>query len=483
MSEKSKAVESEAESQNLELHEAKKMTIGEAVRKDSELKAGITEDDSVLDKYIKRHRNEVSSQKFDAKYMELDTASLDNFIKKQREELSKAGLVDVEPVDEASTEEKPAGETSFIEPLAARADTSAAATDSASDFTGQPADDAVSERPAEVESILSDSYASRRSKKKKPLFAILLALLTLAASAFALNYIYQLSKHKPQPKATISKKARSKTSTVNQTSKTRANAKAFEDLYKTFFTDNDKTTLKNSAFDQLPDLEAALKRLEGTAYYDKAKEKVTGLKKQVTAIQAVNGKFTTAAIVNGEKVAAEVKADANFDDLASDTLTTGNAKLDSLLQSSIKAGREQLASRSATQTASTPAASALPASPAAPQVPAVPAPVAPMYGITGYDPSILQRDLSRVPYNQAMIADTGNPAWAFNPGVLERIVATSQARGYISGNDYILEPVNIINGNGYYNMFRPDGTYLFSLNCKTGYFVGNGKGHAEDLDY
>ncbi|HEL0584318.1 TPA: hypothetical protein TUT05_001672 [Streptococcus equi subsp. zooepidemicus] len=442
MSEKSKAFESEAESQNLELHEAKKMTIGEAVRKDSELKAGITEDDSVLDKYIKRHRNEVSSQKFDAKYMELDTASLDNFIKKQREELSKAGLVDVEPVD-----------------------------------------DAVSERPAEVESILSDSYASRRSKKKKPLFAILLALLTLAASAFALNYIYQLSKHKPQPKATISKKARSKTSTVNQTSKTKANAKAFEDLYKTFFTDNDKTTLKNSAFDQLPDLEAALKRLEGTAYYDKAKEKVTGLKKQVTAIQAVNGKFTTAAIVNGEKIAAEVKADANFDDLASDTLTTGNAKLDSLLQSSIKAGREQLASRSATQAASTPAASALPASPAAPQVPAVPAPVAPMYGITGYDPSILQRDLSRVPYNQAMIADTGNPAWAFNPGVLERIVATSQARGYISGNDYILEPVNIINGNGYYNMFRPDGTYLFSLNCKTGYFVGNGKGHAEDLDY
>lgn len=106
-----------------------------------------------------------------------------------------------------------------------------------------------------------------------------------------------------------------------------------------------------------------------------------------------------------------------------------------------------------------------------------------MYGITGYDPSILQRDLSRVPYNQAMIADTGNPAWAFNPGVLERIVATSQARGYISGNDYILEPVNIINGNGYYNMFKPDGTYLFSLNCKTGYFVGNGKGHAEDLDY
>lgn len=65
----------------------------------------------------------------------------------------------------------------------------------------------------------------------------------------------------------------------------------------------------------------------------------------------------------------------------------------------------------------------------------------------------------------------------------EKIVATSQARGYISGNQYILEPVNIINGNGYYNMFKPDGTYLFSINCKTGYFVGNGKGYADALDY
>lgn len=73
----------------MELHEAKKMTIGEAVRKDSELKAGITEDDSVLDKYIKRHRNEVSSQKFDAKYMELDTASLDNFIKNKERSSAK----------------------------------------------------------------------------------------------------------------------------------------------------------------------------------------------------------------------------------------------------------------------------------------------------------------------------------------------------------------------------------------------------------
>lgn len=85
MSEESKEVEVTKESQTLGLNEAKSMTVGEAVRKESEIKAGVTEDDSILDKYIKQHRDEVSSQKFDAKYTELDTASLDNFIKKQRE--------------------------------------------------------------------------------------------------------------------------------------------------------------------------------------------------------------------------------------------------------------------------------------------------------------------------------------------------------------------------------------------------------------
>ena len=95
----------------------------------------------------------------------------------------------------------------------------------------------------------------------------------------------------------------------------------------------------------------------------------------------------------------------------------------------------------------------------------------------------LQRSVSRVPFNQSAISDSGNPAWEFNDGVLEQILATSRARGYITGNQYILERVNIVNGNGYYNLYRPDGTYLFTLNCKTGYFVGNGSGHADDLDY
>ena len=82
-----------------------------------------------------------------------------------------------------------------------------------------------------------------------------------------------------------------------------------------------------------------------------------------------------------------------------------------------------------------------------------------------------------------MIDDANNEAWNFTQGTLENIVAISQQRAYITGNQYILEKVNIINGNGYYNMFKPDGTYLFSINCKTGYFVGNAAGNSDALDY
>ena len=88
-----------------------------------------------------------------------------------------------------------------------------------------------------------------------------------------------------------------------------------------------------------------------------------------------------------------------------------------------------------------------------------------------------------MPYNQAAIDDVNNPAWTFNPGVLETILKVSRERGYITGDQFILEKVNIVKGNGYYNLYKPDGTYLFSMNCKTGYFVGNGAGYAVDLDY
>lgn len=200
----------------------------------------------------------------------------------------------------------------------------------------------------------------------------------------------------------------------------------------------------------------------------------------------MNEKFSSDAIVDGKKVSASVKSDANFDDIKSATLNTGNASLDSLLQQVVSDGKKQLeatkssskaeASKASSEKAKAEQEAAAKASQEQSQAQA-------STGITNYDASILQRQRSRVPYNESLVADKSNSAWTFNSGVLEKIIATAQSRGYISGYNFILEPVNIINGNGYYNMYKPDGTYLFSINDKTGYFVGNAKGHSDKLDY
>ena len=55
-----------------------------------------------------------------------------------------------------------------------------------------------------------------------------------------------------------------------------------------------------------------------------------------------------------------------------------------------------------------------------------------------YNPSILQRDRSRVPYNANVVADTNNPAWTWADGVLDKIIETSHSRGYFSGDNFIL---------------------------------------------
>lgn len=193
--------------------------------------------------------------------------------------------------------------------------------------------------------------------------------------------------------------------------------------------------------------------------------------KQIEAIQSVNKRFESDVIVDGKKVSATVKSDANFDQLSSDLLKTGNAKLDTLLQSAITDGKEQLeqattASSEAAASSSEVASSSSSSSEApdssteasdseqsqteassttqeASSDTSTPATAsvsgATSYGITSYNPAILQRNLSRVPYNESAIADSSNPAWTFAPGVLKKIIDTSHARGYFSGNDFILE--------------------------------------------
>ena len=609
------------ESQELDFQDAKEMTVGEAVRKEAEINAGVTETDSILDKYIKQHREEVTSQKFSKKIeADGDTSPLDAFIQKQRQEFADSGLIgqtlanestnsttadetvtpitsgfgttetkadDTQaPVDSEITV-KPESESSetiitstnadrFItsetekfdlgEALAATTTSTnqqvdnTAMVDNVDDPEPEstlPADDEASEPQAskplledvEVsETIDSEAIAttvagatgvkadeakatpkvsmtvSRPSAEDKissgyispshkgvfdgdiPVYrrkgVVIGALTVLALAIIGGSYALYKVTHSQSAKTTST----ASSAVISSSSKgaSASDNKAFEDMYKNFFTDDEQTKLANDQFGKLSDLEKLLKKLEKTKYYDAAKTKYDNLKKQIEAIEKVNSKYESDALVDGSYNASiSVKSDANFNDLSERVTNTGNASLDSIIQEVIKGGKTQLeekgkaASATSAVTASESVNTATPSGDntsgaansgvtgAAGGVSSGTAATSTVVtrGIMNYNPSILQRDRSRVPYNANVVADTSNPAWTWANGVLDKIIETSHSRGYFSGDNFILEPVNIINGNGYYNMYLPDGTYLFSINCKTGYYVGNGSGHSDKLDY
>ncbi|MCO4471683.1 Mid-cell-anchored protein Z [Streptococcus infantarius subsp. infantarius] len=504
MSEK-KDMPSSEEKDGLNFEDVKNLTIEEAVRKGSEMKAGITESDGVLDKYIKQHRDEVTSQKFETKlsdFEDLDTKALDNFIKKQREELVNSGIVSkdvfeetvepksedvVEPVvevaevKEVETEPEQA-ETVDAEKEAAKevkattpkVEEAVAAVEEPKEAPVAIPAEEVKEAEKEATSIALSADDNKPTSKKKRV--IIGGLAVLVVAIFGAGYALHYTKDSTTTVASSSTSSSQK-KPISSSSAAKKAKKAFDDAYAALFTDDTKTKLKNSEFDKISVLKEKLDDLKGTDFYDAAKKQYDTVAAHITAIKAINALFEKDVIVDGKKVSGTVKADAKFDSLSSDVLNTGDANLDNLLQSVITDGKNQLAAKaqssSQAQAAANAASQTESSDKAAEAKPAAP----------DSDNSNLQRDKSRVPYNYSAIADSSNPAWTFGDGVLEKIVSTSQTRGYFSGNDYILEKVNIINGNGYYNMFRKDGTYLFSINCKTGYFVGNGSGHSDALDY
>lgn len=609
------------ESQELDFQDAKEMTVGEAVRKEAEINAGVTETDSILDKYIKQHREEVTSQKFSKKIeADGDTSPLDAFIQKQRQEFADSGLIGQTLANE-STNSTTADET--VTPITSGFGT----TETKADDTRAPVDSEITVKPESEssETIITSTNADRfiTSESEKFDLGEALAVTTTSTNQQVDNTAMVDNVDDPEPESTLpaddeasepqaskplledvevsetidseaiattvagvtgvkadEAKATPKVSmtvsrpsaedkissgsispshkgvfdgdipvyrrkgvvigaltvlalaiiggsyalykvTHSQSAKTTSTAssavisssskgasasdnKAFEDMYKNFFTDDEQTKLANDQFGKLSDLEKLLKKLEKTKYYDAAKTKYDNLKKQIEAIEKVNSKYESDALVDGSYNASiSVKSDANFNDLSERVTNTGNASLDSIIQEVIKGGKTQLeekgkaASATSAVTASESVNTATPSGDntsgaansgvtgAAGGVSSGTAATSTVVtrGIMNYNPSILQRDRSRVPYNANVVADTSNPAWTWADGVLDKIIATSHSRGYFSGDNFILEPVNIINGNGYYNMYLPDGTYLFSINCKTGYYVGNGSGHSDKLDY
>ena len=656
-------------SQELDFQDAKEMTVGEAVRKEAEINAGVTETDSILDKYIKQHREEVASQKFSKKIeADGDTSPLDAFIQKQRQEFADSGLIgqsmanesinsttateEVTPVtfgfgatdnkadetqshidkqlpnapvepeviaepesqsseviitstnadrfitsetekfdlgdalaDSSTSTNQPAYNDALIDniddnnPLIANIDDPelqnpavanvaniddtepqaskpllddaavsdtidlAAIASTVAGVTGAKADEEKTtpkvsmavNRPSAEDRISSESISPSHKSAFDgdiPVYrrkgVVIGALAVLALAIIGGSYALYKGTHSQSAKTTSTASSAVTSSSSKDTSA--ADNKAFEEMYKNFFTDDEQTKLANDQFGKLSDLEKLLKKLEKTKYYDAAKKKYDNLKKQIEAVQKINSQFESDALVDGSYNASiAVKSDANFNNLPESVTTTGNASLDSTVQEAIKGGKTQLeekAKAASATSASTAAASANTASPATPSGDntsgaasngdgaaaantsgaqngaansagsagstgatggttggSAAASTVVTRGITNYNPSILQRDRSRVPYNANVVADTSNPAWTWADGVLDKIIETSHSRGYFSGDNFILEPVNIINGNGYYNLYLPDGTYLFSINCKTGYYVGNGSGHSDKLDY
>ena len=463
-----KPLEQETES-ILDFKDAKEMTIGQANRKAEEIEAGVTESDNVLDKYIKQHQAEIEAEKYDTKIL-------------AKEELAKAEeLAASETVAEAV--EAPEVTETVLEQ---RPEMDAISTELPAKIKFGPT---PTEPIVEAEDLPEETPSNAGKRIKAVLYSTL--GLAIVGSAIFVTYNWMHSRGTSGGTTVVSSSS-SKSSSTSKSSSSETQAQKLEEFtkaYDAFFVDESKSGLKNDKFGDLENLKKLLDKLEGSSDYNVAKTKYEDLVKQVSAIQKVNSQFSSPVIKDGVLDAnAKVKSDATFAETK-----TGNDKLDSLLNDAVAQGRSQQVATPApvTGTGGTDTSNASPAQAATPTAPAVNAVTGSAGtaspGYSGYglpsDGVPLQRNLSRVPYNQVAINDVNNPAWVFGDGILEKVLNIARKRAHITGNQYILERVNIINGNGYYNLFKPDGTYLFSINAKTGYFVGNGKGHSDALDY
>ena len=457
----------EVQEPRFDFDEAKELTVGQAIRKNEEVEAGVLPEDSILDKYVKQHKDEIEADKFETRQFSKDelvekeevavTSTLDDLLQEIREETEVESSVqeddlsqfddlefirdsEVPPVEEFETEEVPLFEGEEVSTL----------------------------------SRVPDSE-DEKSKKKWVLYGILVTLAVLILGTA--YYVYRQVNRSTQEIQT------------SQSSSSEQNIQPiledFNSQYDAFYTDSNKTALKNSQFDKLSQLKTLLDKLEGSRKHTLAKSKYDSLATQIKAIQDVNAQFEKPAIVDGVlDTNAKAKSDAKFTDIK-----TGNTEIDKVLDKAISLGKSQqtsvssssssqISSSNSSQASSNTTSETKPSS--SNETRSSRSEV--NMGLSSAGVAV-QRSASRVAYNQSAIDDSNNSAWDFADGVLEQILATSRSRGYITGNQYILERVNIVNGNGYYNLYKPDGTYLFTLNCKTGYFVGNGSGHADDLDY
>ncbi|CAM3147681.1 hypothetical protein GHI93_08475 [Lactococcus hircilactis] len=324
-----------------------------------------------------------------------------------------------------------------------------------------------------------ESVAHKKSYKR-PLIVGACAVILIA---FGASYLaLQNGKNHTQPVKTT------------QASKTSSAWSKFNQEYKNFFIDSAQTELRNREFSQLNQLSNQMNQVTNASEHSKAQKKYDTLKTQVDAINQVNGLFENDVINDGTLSHGTLKAGATL----FATPTTSNAKLNRLLNEAMTDAKNQKAAQTsasvaksqakASSEASQKASSAASAEKSTPASSAATTTTSNPNGLSASGVT-LDNSLSRV-QPQANL-NSSDPAFSWGAGVKESVLDKARSRGYITGDNYILAPVAIhtTNGNGspagirsgYYNLYDPSGHYLFSINCKTGYFFGNASNHSLDF--
>ena len=344
------------------------------------------------------------------------------------------------------------------------------------------------EEPQEsAEEKTTDGKAKNR---KTPIIIGLCAIVLIAAGAVGFA---QYNNHQ-KPK------------TVQTTKSSQTDLDKFEKQYDSFFTDKSHNVLKNSQFENLATLETLVNSHKNSMAWSNAVSETESLTDQINAIKKVNALFTSAAITDGKlDSAAKIVTNVKIPE----TPKTSNETLNKLLTQAIDLAKSQVAKESsaqasassaeakANQGAGTQTSSSSTTSQSSSTTNASSSTNSNANASTngnGLSSNGVNLEVSAARVQPQAGINPNDPAFTWGAGIKEMVLNKARERGYITGDNYILVPtaIHTTNGSqgfpagivsGYYNLYAPDGRYLVSINAKTGFFVGNGSGHADNLDY
>lgn len=355
---------------------------------------------------------------------------------------------------------------------------------------------------AETTSFKADKVEENAAKitdeksknRKKPIIIGLCAIVLIAAGAIGFA---QYNSHQ-------------KGKTVQTSQSSQSDLDKYQKQYDAFFTDKSHTILRNSQFSKLSVLETLVDAHKNSMAWSNAVSDTESLKDQINAIKKVNALFTSAAITDG-KLDSSAKVVANVK--VPETPKTTNETLNKLLTQAIDLAKSQVAKESSAKasasaaeakanqgatsqssTSSTASQSNSTTTPSSAASAGSSTNASTSSNANGLSSNGVNLEVSAARVQPQAGVNTNDPAFTWGAGIKEMILNKARERGYITGDNYILVPtaIHTTNGSqgfpagivsGYYNLYAPDGRYLVSINAKTGFFVGNGSGHADNLDY